>query len=252
MELDIVPSEGALESLRASAERVFAAAEDGAPSEYWKYHSERLALDLEWASRSMKRDAAILEIGGYPFFLTCALTDHGYNARAVDRSIPAVVRLAKSVGVAATSCDIEIQQLPFSSDFFDEVLVNEVFEHLRVDIIFTFKEVHRVLRPGGRLWLSTPNLRSLRGIANFLLRSEAWSVSGEGLYAQYHQLRTQGWMGHVREYTSKEVTDFLREIGFRIDAIVYRGSYRNHLARGASRVVPSLRPYFSVVATKSN
>jgi hypothetical protein len=32
-------------------------------------------------------------------------------------------------------------------------------------------------------------------------------------------------MGHVREYTSKEVTDFLQQIGFEIEGIIYRGSY---------------------------
>lgn len=237
--------------IEASAQRVLVREESNASPDYWRYHAERLALDFEWLTESVPRSSSILEIGGYPFFLTCALHDYGFSARTVDKLSAPAKLLASQLDLAITDCDIETERLPFSENSFDEVLFNEIFEHLRIDPIFTVEEIYRVLRPGGRLWLSTPNLRSLRGTVNFLFKSEAWSVVGEGVYAQYQHLRTQGWMGHVREYTSKEVALFLRSIGFELDSIIYRGTYKRLSARLLSKMAPALKPYFSIVAKKS-
>jgi hypothetical protein len=57
-------------------------------------------------------------------------------------------------------------------------------------------------------------------------------------------------MGHVREYTTREVADFLTRIGFRIDAIIYRGGHGAGLVGLAERLAPSMRPFFTVVAAK--
>lgn len=246
----VTSSKKALDAIHAAADKILVSDENGELVDYSFYHLERLALDFEWVAETVKKTSSVLEIGGYPFFLTSALKNHGYEIQTIDKLSLLASRLANQLGLQVTGCDIETEKLPFADDSFDEVLLNEVFEHLRINPIFTMEEIHRVLRPGGRLWLSTPNLRSLRGIVNFLWKSEAWAVVGGGVYAQYIHLRTQGLMGHVREYTSKEVTDFLRSVGFKIEAMIYRGHYNNHAAHLASCLVPSLKPYFSIIAIK--
>lgn len=250
----VVPGKKALEAIHTSAHKILISDVNGEFANYSRYHSERLALDFEWIAETVNNTSSILEIGGYPFFLTSALKDHGYEIQTIDKLTLPASRLADQLGLQITGCDIEIEKLPFADGSFDEVLLNEVFEHLRIDPIFTMEEIQRVLRPGGRLWLSTPNLRSLRGIMNFLFKSEAWAVVGEGVYAQYMNLRAQGlaqgMMGHVREYTSKEVADFLRSVGFKIKAIIYRGHYKNHAVHLVSCIVPSFKPYFSIIAIK--
>lgn len=236
--------------MHASAHKILVSDENGELADYSLYHSERLALDFEWIVETVKKISSVLEIGGYPFFLTSSLKERGYEIQTIDKLSLSASRLADRLGLQITACDIETERLPFADNSFDEVLFNEVFEHLRIDPIFTMEEIHRVLRPGGRLWLSTPNLRSLRGIINFLFKSEAWSVVGEGVYAQYKHLRTQGWMGHVREYTSKEIAAFLQSVGFKIEATVYRGRYKNPAAHLLSCLAPSFKPYFSIIAKK--
>ena len=50
----------------------------------------------------------------------------------------------------------DLEHLPFPSDYFDVVISRSVVEHL-TDPPRVFREFHRVLKPGGKVILSTPN-----------------------------------------------------------------------------------------------
>jgi SAM-dependent methyltransferase len=58
--------------------------------------------------------------------------------------------------------------LPDKDESFDAVFCLEVLEHLRRDPLAFMNEIHRVLRPGGSLFLSTPNMNSARAITRAL------------------------------------------------------------------------------------
>jgi SAM-dependent methyltransferase len=58
------------------------------------------------------------------------------------------------------------EKLPFESECFDIVYSVEVIEHLRSPYDF-LSECYRILKPGGRLLISTPNILSLSSRINF-------------------------------------------------------------------------------------
>ena len=60
------------------------------------------------------------------------------------------------------------ERLPFPADAFDLVYAIEVFEHLHrpYDVL---RECHRILKPGGFLVVSTPNILHLQSRLRFLL-----------------------------------------------------------------------------------
>jgi SAM-dependent methyltransferase len=61
--------------------------------------------------------------------------------------------------------------LPFPDATFDRALCLDVLEHLQYEAQpLAFAELHRVLRPGGELFVSVPNLAHLQSRIQFLLR----------------------------------------------------------------------------------
>lgn len=217
--------------------------------EYRRHHRLRLAADLRLIEAHLAPGARLLEYGAVPLLMTAALAELDYRVSALDIAPERFAGPIESLGLEVVRCDVETEPVPFASAEFDAVLLNEMFEHLRIDPIFTLREAHRVLRPGGRLLLSTPNLRSLRGLKNLLRHNRGHAVSGD-VYRQYEKLETLGHMGHVREYTTREVAEFLERIGFEIERVVYRGGHGRGPVGLAERLLPSLRPFFSLIAIR--
>lgn len=218
-------------------------------SHYCREHRRRLAGDLRIVERRLEPGARVLEYGAIPLLMTAALADLDYEVSALDVGPERFSRAIASLGLDVVKCDVETQPAPFAADTFDAVLFNELFEHLRINPVFTLGEVHRVLRPGGSLLLSTPNLRSFRGVRNLLLHNQGHAASAD-VYRQYEKLATLGHMGHVREYTTREVGEFLAHVGFRVDAVIFRGGHGRGVVGLAERLAPAWRPFFTLVATK--
>jgi SAM-dependent methyltransferase len=219
-------------------------------STYCREHRTRLAADLHIVDRYLKPKARVLEYGAIPLVMTAALAALEYEVSALDIKPERFSKAIAGLGLDVTRCDVETEAVPFAAETFDAILFNELFEHLRINPVFTLSEVSRVLKPGGLLILSTPNLRSFRGIRNLLLRNQGHAVSA-GVYRQYEKLETLGHMGHVREYTTREVSDFLTRVGFHVDKVVFRGGYGRGAVGIAERLAPSLRPFFAIIATKA-
>lgn len=216
---------------------------------YRRQHRTRLAGDLRIIEQHVEPRARILECGAVPLLMTAALADLGYRVSALDIAPERFDESISRLGLDVRKNDIETEPVPFAAQTFAAVVFNELFEHLRINPIATLREMHRVLQPGGVLLLSTPNLRSFRGIRNLLFRNQGHACSA-GIYSQYEKLETLGHMGHVREYTTRDVSDFLGRIGFRVDKVIYRGGHGRGPVGLAERLAPSLRPFFAMVSSK--
>lgn len=217
--------------------------------QYAAANRHRLAEDLELVERRVDPRASILEVGSVPLLLTGALKVRGFDVTGVDidpsRFADAIARRCLTV----RRCDIEHERLPFADESFDCVLFNELFEHLRFNPPRTIAEVLRVLRADGLLMLSTPNLYSYRGLINLLLRQRAW-VAGADPFVEFAKLENLGHMGHVREYTLRELSDLLSRCGFDVVEVVHRGTASSHLERLVTWIRPTLLPYVSVLARR--
>lgn len=120
----------------------------------------------------------------------------------------------KSLNPAYPDFDIELRPanierdvMPYEDAEFDMVLGMEIFEHLALDPHFFLSQAARVLRPGGHIILTTPNVGSHRGVQKMLDGRSPYSF---GLFVP-----TGGVYGrHNREYTPREVEALAHGAGF--------------------------------------
>jgi 2-polyprenyl-3-methyl-5-hydroxy-6-metoxy-1,4-benzoquinol methylase len=94
--------------------------------------------------------------------LTLALIDRGYCAVGADLDADAETALAGAL--AKVNLDAPF---PWPDQSFDAVISTEGIEHLENHFSF-LREVHRILKPGGLLILTTPNTVALRSRLRFL------------------------------------------------------------------------------------
>jgi SAM-dependent methyltransferase len=101
-------------------------------------------------TRHFPRDARLLDVG-------CGgawLGDHFGDYTGIDVS-PEAVEAALARGRRALLVDGE-EPLPFDEASFDGVVLKDVLEHV-ADPVVLVREVRRVLRPGGRVFASSPD-----------------------------------------------------------------------------------------------
>lgn len=213
----------------------------------------RLAFDLDYVRRYASVDDVIVEFGSMPPILTVALTRLGYSVCGLDLAPARFQSVLRSERLSVKKVDFEVERLPFADEAVDVVVCNEVFEHLRIDPLFTFSEIRRVLKPQGVLLLSTPNLTSWKGWYFFAIKGRL----APDVYDAYAKLRTLGHMGHVRLYSPLEVATFLEKTGFAVRLIIHRGqwqspsAWKRALGNMVLRVFPRLRTSFSIVAKRA-
>ena len=71
------------------------------------------------------------------------------------------------------TCDVDLfdaerDAFPYPDEHFDTVLCCELLEHLPTDPMHMMSEINRILKPGGHLVITTPNICSVRAIAAIL------------------------------------------------------------------------------------
>lgn len=164
-------------------------------------------------------DDRILEMGSYLQITPALKTRLGYGevrgcyygpAGKVDE------RRVKSSTGECFRCDIELfdaekDHFPYADGYFSSVLCCELVEHLTEDPMHMMSEINRILRPGGHLVLTTPNIGSLRAIAAIL------SGYHPAFFPAYIRPRVPGEepeARHNREYTAREVALLLHYAGF--------------------------------------
>jgi len=130
---------------------------DAADPYYVEQADERLAnahrlLDL------IPAGGRLLEIGCACGFLLVAARERGFAVQGVEMSAWAAAYARDTYGLDVRTGSIEALGLPAAS--YEVVVMADVIEHL-VDPRQTVREIHRLLRPGGRLVVLTPDVGSV-------------------------------------------------------------------------------------------
>jgi SAM-dependent methyltransferase len=107
--------------------------------------------------------------------------------------------------------DAEKDAYPYADASFDTVLCCELIEHLVEDPMHMMSEINRILKPGGHLVLTTPNIGSMRAISAILL---GYHPSFFPAYIRPRNDGEEAEARHNREYVPMEVQHLLTDAGF--------------------------------------
>jgi len=150
----------------------------------------------------LRPGGALLDAGcGAGAFLKLAAPLFG-RACGTDISGPAVSAV-RALGLEALEGDLA-GALPLPGNSFDACTCLEVIEHVP-DPLRALQELHRLLKPGGQLVLSTPNIRGFRHIAKLLF-------SGSFPLTTTDDFVWGG--GHLHYFTRKDILGLLVKAGF--------------------------------------
>ena len=117
--------------------------------------------------------------------------------------------------------NVEEDRFPYPNEDFHVVLCCEILEHLVHSPSRMFKEINRVLKPGGQLILTTPNIGSLRNIMALLSgRNIYWGLCKDDMYSR-----------HNREYTWKEVDKLVTGSNFEVLELKFVSTFMKEHSR---------------------
>lgn len=194
-------------------------------------HGRSAQLSLAMLARHVTmptdRPLRVLELGAAPYFFS-ALVHRAFGTELTAVSVEAgswpgepvrrprgTVRVAlpaerggraAELAIDVRVFNIEKDPFPLPDDHYDVVLCMEVLEHLGYSPSHMLAESHRVLVPGGLMFITVPNFINLKRTVNMLLNVPTeFPYSGYGIYGR-----------HQREFAPREVSALLEACHYRV------------------------------------
>lgn len=160
--------------------------------EHWWFATRTWAIDTWLGQLRSPSGLEILDVGCGAGNMIHHLSRYGH-VRGIEID-PRPVKIAQSRGYDVRQADAA-KGIPFTDATFDLVTALDVIEHVEDDAA-VLTQARRVLKPGGRLLVSTPAFRWL------------WSYNDE-------------LNAHKRRYTARELGARLTRAGFRVQRLSY-------------------------------
>ena len=157
---------------------------------YWYRHRAECIVE---SLRQYPPGGPVLDIGGGNGHVSAAIQQSGFDAVLLEPSMQAA-RNAQGRGIERVIC-ATLSDARIADHSLSAVGAFDVLEHVEDDAGFV-ADVRRILRPGGRFYLTVPAFRFL------------WSAYDEHV-------------GHFRRYTLGSLSRMLRAGGFQVERATY-------------------------------
>jgi 2-polyprenyl-6-hydroxyphenyl methylase/3-demethylubiquinone-9 3-methyltransferase len=243
---------------------------DSTDVEYLTLHYSRFCVTKELAYEQWKWERAdILDVGAHWLHQSVLYALDGHQVTAADFSNPlddpAVRRIASNHNINLLVYEDLSSERVFDElddDSMDVILFCEILEHITFNPVDMWKAIYRVLRPGGRIIITTPNYYFPKSI--FLSIPGFLSGWGSGISVS-DILHKRTYAPHWKEFSKKELRSYfeLLSADFAVQNQRYF-SYRNgvqqllnwkgNLAYDKKNLIPLFRKgiYFAVDLTRKS
>jgi SAM-dependent methyltransferase len=190
---------------------------------------QRLMTTLSLVPRFPEdRSPRLLELGANPYFMTLLLKQFrpkydlhlanyfGSHFQGLEHEQTITSeKYGESHRFVFRHFNTETENFPYPDGYFDFVLYCEIIEHLTQNPARALVEIHRILKPGGQVLITTPNVLRLQNVVALLRQENTYDpYSGYGPYGR-----------HNREYTSQELVELVQGCGFDLVQLVMAEKY---------------------------
>ena len=214
------PDEGVVSDAVARLQSEYDDSLPAKKKEYLAASLPRFRFVAAEAVKHFRPKSKVLDLGCAPGYLSIILHYLGFEPHGVDLNVLwedtyPDRKWLKELDVQAV--DAEKVPLPFPDSSFDGAIFTEVLEHIAIaDPVGVIKEIARVLKPGGTVLITTPNVCNL---ANLIALAQGNNIfwAPEIFYGSTDR--------HNREYTPAEVGATVRKSGLKIvDKFLFNGA----------------------------
>ena len=224
----------ATQEFQAAIERLSEVSGGNALS-YIADHGRRCIDDAVRLSR-MRPGGKILNVGGRPYLFEYIARELEMDVDTLDLSPDRNPAEIADLGIDVRALDFEKPEDRAKIDLeaYDIICLAEIIEHMRHDLVGTFRDLSHRMRRDALAYVTTPNFY----YAPAILKTLSSGRSGPSLVREWGKLEQVGHMGHVREYARSELRDFFRFTGFDIQSSVVRNSRFSPLRGGGLAQTP--------------
>jgi SAM-dependent methyltransferase len=191
----------------------------------------------------------VLEIGPFFGYTPFMLRKHSSSYTVLEGDDPAAYPLEplyQRYSIALSYVDFfelfgptasATHKLPFSDSSFDTILCWETMEHFNFNPVKFVRELHRVLKPGGRACITVPNKASFQSLVALSTgRREKGLLDDYFTFENYQSKSKTAFYGfHWREYTPPELSHLFNRAGFKVQACSSFTAFRDEGPVGLGR-----------------
>jgi SAM-dependent methyltransferase len=221
---------------------------DGLQS-YFRCHAPRLHQTCERFGLFSDRLGDVLEIGPFYGYMPFVLRPRSSSYTVLEGDDPAVRPLEplyREHAIALNYVDFfemfgptrsATHKLSLPDAHFDTILCCETMEHFNFNPVGFVRELHRVLKPGGRVCVTVPNKASFQNVAGLLSgRGEKALIESYYCFENSVAGGKKAFYGfHWREYSAPELSSLFSGAGFRIQSCGNFNAFQGRERIGAGR-----------------
>lgn len=175
------------------------------------------------------KNCKLLDIAAGDGLTSSFFSSLGYQVKAIEWNSCFIEKL-KQKKISAIQHDVESLPYPFPDNSFDEIFWGDNIEHLFFPLDVA-KELFRILRPGGRIVITTPN-------HGWLVNRLYYFIFGIPRRTEGQKLPIWEWQ-HIRYFNKNELCAFLAKAGFKQKPVIF-GTDRRKIFEKLSEFIPSL------------
>ncbi len=168
-----------------------------------RYRSRYKECIRRFAALTPPHPVEVLDVGGGQLALMC-MKLWGDRGVVADLPGPHLSYMAEH-GVEMNHWNVCKDEPPFAAKF-DFVFFSEVIEHLPIPGYIVLERLRKVLKPGGVIICTTPNL--------FRLRNVVFMATGQRIFDFFQYPDTDIALGHVLEYSRDHLDWQFKKAGF--------------------------------------